>query len=341
MPAEATTELEHRETAPDLSAGDLIPCLGGGGCDEEVLHVRFDRLEGRLTSLERMIGELLDLHHQAATAPASPHAPRMLSGEPQILSGGPQIPGDGQADAHALSAVLAATPDSVAPAPASLPPVESDTTPPAAEPDMRQEVPVWAQRTDDEELDQSVREYIAQLLNQVRSPAEEPLTADTGDSAEPQDNAQSSSATAEDSPSTSPEVYVPEAAAADLIEDQPDISPAPYVLAPLSLPPEQESSLDAMREVANLSASAAIRTFEKQEAARKTFDRLPLLLVGLFCGLTLLYSAFASGKSGMFVGAGAALLAAALTASQLLVVACRWLWASRPAELERRPGARS
>lgn len=175
----------------------------------------------------------------------------------------------------------------------------------------------------------------------MRSPAEEPVTADTGDSAEPQDTAQSSSPTAEDSPSAPPEVYVPEAAVADLVEDQPDISPAPYVLAPLSLPPEQESSLDAMREVANLSASAAIRTFEKQEAARKTFDRLPLLLVGLFCGLTLLYSAFASGKSAMFVGAGAALLAAALTASQLLVVACRWLWASRPAELERRRGARS
>lgn len=334
MPAEATTEQEHRETAPDLAAGDLIPCVRGGEYDEKELHVRFDRLEGRLTSLERMIGELLDLHHQAATVPASPHAPRILSGEPPVLGGG-------QADAHVLSAALPATPDSVAPAPASSPPVESDTTPPAAEPDVRQEVPVWAQRADDEELDQSVREYISQLLKQVRSPAEEPVTADTGDSAEPQDTAQSSSATAEDSPSAPLEGYVPEAAAADFVEDQPDISPAPYVLAPLSLPPEQESSLDAMREVANLSATAAIRTFEKQEAARKTFDRLPLLLVGLFCGLTLLYSAFASGKSGMFVGAGAAFLAAALTASQLLVVARRWLWASRPAELERRPGARS
>ena len=81
-----------------------------------------------------------------------------------------------------------------------------------------------------------------------------------------------------------------------------------------------------------MSATAAIRTFEKQQAARKTFDRLPLLLIGLVCGLMLLFSAFSSGKSGMFVGAGAAFLAAALTAWQVLVVARRWLWASRPVE---------
>ena len=114
--------------------------------------------------------------------------------------------------------------------------------------------------------------------------------------------------------------------------------PAPSVLAPLSLPPERESSLDAMREVANLSATAAIRDFEKNQAARKTFDRLPLLLIGVVCGLMLLYSALASGRSGMFVGAGAAFVGAALTAWQLLAVARRWLSASQPVERERQAG---
>jgi len=352
MPAEATTEQEHQETvavelladrpaghtafaaatsphgpaAKETAEDGAANRAAGSVARPEDIHVRFDRLEGQLTSLERMIGELLNLHHQAATTSASPLAPQIL--------------GVGQADVQALSAALPATPESVPPVPAPSPPVESEATPPAAEPDASQ-VPVWAQRTDDEELDQSVREYIARLLKPVCSPAEEPVPAATGDLTEPQNIAQDTWATAEDSRSAPPKGDVPEAADADTAEDPPAIAPSPSALAPLSLPPEHESSLDAMREVAKLSATAAIRTFEKQEAARKTFDRLPLLLVGLICGLMLLYSAVASGKSGMFVGAGAAFLAAALTAWQLLVIGRRWLWASQPVELERRRGARA
>ena len=373
MPAEATIEHEHRETVPDLPTGDLVLCLRGGGDDETVatsrlplepnhpaneqaadpaagsdagpgdIYLRFDRLEGRLSSLEQMIGELLNQQHQAATHPATTDHPPQVKPFPAVYAeadipavrkepSNPEV----MPDARQATETVAAGNLSpcVSSSPASAPPVASATQPAAAEPDAPQ-VPLWAQRKDDEELDQSVREYIERLLKQVRTPTEEPAPAAAGDSAEQQSNARPAPAAAAEPPSAASEENVPEAAAADAVEGQPAIVPAPSVLAPLRLPPERESNLDAMREVANLSANAAIRTFEKHEAVRKTFDRLPLLLIGLVCGLMLLYSAFSSGKSDLFVGAGAAFLAAALTAWQVLVVARRWLWASPPLNPER------
>ncbi len=100
------------------------------------------------------------------------------------------------------------------------------------------------------------------------------------------------------------------------------------------MPPRQssepEADLGALREVANQAATAAIRCYEKSEAARRTVGRLPLLVVGIICGLMLLYTAQASGQKMMFLGAGAAFLAAAMTAWQVLVIFRRWLAASKP-----------
>ena len=104
----------------------------------------------------------------------------------------------------------------------------------------------------------------------------------------------------------------------------------PASLAPLRPRPERDANLEAMRLVANLSATAAIRTYEKSQAARKTVDRLPLLLIGLVCGLMLLYSAFSSGQAAMLVGAGVAFVGVALTAWQVLFIFFRWLAASQP-----------
>jgi hypothetical protein len=87
-----------------------------------------------------------------------------------------------------------------------------------------------------------------------------------------------------------------------------------------------------MRAVASLSAKAAIRTYEKSQAARKTVDRLPLLLIGLICALMLLYTAFSSGEKFLLVGAGVAFLGAALTAWQVMLIVLRWLAASQPVQ---------
>jgi hypothetical protein len=216
---------------------------------------------------------------------------------------------------------------------------ETQTTPAADEADAPQ-TPHWAQTDDEEELDTSVREYIERLLQQVSDPSEKlvPAAAEVSAAPPPQNGGPADQEPSVESRPLPAEQNVSEPAVRDHIEEASAASLEPPVLAPLSLPPESELKLDAMREVANLSATAAIRDFEKNQAARKTFDRLPLLLIGLVCGLMLLYSAFLSGKWGMFVGAGAAFVGAALTAWQLLALAPRWLSASQPVERDGRAG---
>ena len=280
---------------PQPSAGEDAATLAtGSGAFPGDIHVRFDRIERRLSSLERMIGELLHLQHQTKTHSA-------LTG---MTSG------------NTFSAQLE---------------LEMDATP--AEASVPQP-PLWTQPKDDEELDHSVREYIEQLLRRVSEPSAEPVPAAEDDWAAAQRGGQPDREAVTESLPVRPDENLPEAAAADVAEEPWPTPQEPPLLAPLSLRPESESHLNAMREVANLSAIAAIRGFEQQEVARKSFDRLPLLLTGLACGLMLLYAAFSSGKSGMFVGAAAAFVAAALTAWQLLALARRWRLASQPVPSE-------
>lgn len=268
------------------------------------IHLRFDRLEKRLTSLERMIGELLHLQHQANPSSTAAEAPPTFSPVPE---------------------------------PEPWPPLEAEVQPAAVETAAPQN-PSWAEGNDDAELDVSLRAYLERLLGPAKDPDEKPVpaTAELYVPAElptPSPSSESPAQEAEaESPSPPPAQDVRDVAGAETIEEPTSASAELPLLAPLSLPPESELKLDAMREVANLSATAAIRDFEKNQAARKTFDRLPLLLIGVICGLMLLYSALSSGKSGMFVGAGAAFVGAALTAWQLLIVARRWLSASQPVE---------
>lgn len=196
--------------------------------------------------------------------------------------------------------------------------------------------PATSPQEDDAELDASVRDYVARLLrkdNANATPASQHCEPPTDPAA---DNESSRTPLQQGAPEESP--LPPNRDSADeppeLIESEnaSDLSREPSDPRPLRLPPERETNLDALREVANLSATAAIRTFERSQAVRKTADRLPLLLIGLACGLMLLYSALTSGQATLFVGAAAAFGGAALAGSQLLVILTRWIAASQPLE---------
>lgn len=257
------------------------------------LDLRFDRIEQRLASLERMLGELREARG-AASGERGGSAVRIAS----------ELPVD-------------ATPL----APSSVPSIPH---------------PATSSHEDDAELDASVRDYVARLLrkdeaNPADSAQESEPSADAPANIEP-----SAASVWRDTPEESPLPMgsqeadeTPEAACAACV---PELSSPPSDPPPLRLPPEREANLDALREVANLSATAAIRTYERSQAVRKTADRLPLLFIGLACGLMLLYSACASGQTALFVGAGAAFVGAALAGSQLLVILSRWLAASQPLE---------
>ncbi len=313
--AEGTPEHEPARATPERPNADLQLGLGrrvydnqamrhdsrrAGDGPAEVANSRFDRIEDRLDSLERMLRELI-------TSRA----------EPRADGGCPSVRDE--------PAVVPAVPQVAAPVPAPLP----------------AQAPAWDPASDDEELDQSVREYVERLLKRdeavrvARRP--EPAPAPPSPMAPPpaKPPASSSRFRADDEAA----VAKPLAAAEPTTTSPPRVSPpeefvetaSPAANLPVRRPrPDHDVNLEAMRLVANLSATAAIRTYEKSQAARKTMDRLPLLLIGVVCGLMLLYAAWSSGTSAMLVGAGVAFVGAALTAWQLLFILYRWLAASRP-----------
>lgn len=307
MPAEATSEHEYPETTPDRPRGDRRfglqagidgdPTLRpgrpqGGDAGAKALSLRFDRIEDRLDALERMLGELIRSRCEPQTVGVefAPHA------QPETES----------APAH------------------------------AEEPPRATALPTWEQRSDGEELDVSVRDYIERLLKRDSAGPLDPSSEASRVPAIEQSLAVfRQEADAESPPvareeSVPAEVTVGDLPAAKRPEESLEATPGPASLAPLRPRPERDANLEAMRLVANLSATAAIRTYEKSQAARKTVDRLPLLLIGLVCGLMLLYSAFSSGQAAMLVGAGVAFVGAALTAWQVLFISFRWLAASQP-----------
>lgn len=305
-----TTEREQLEWMSDQSAAAWSSDL-----PKDDIAQRFDRIEQRLASLARMLGELLRRGHEGHAGTAQPSAP------PHDVVAPPQQP------------------------PAS------DPVPDLGSPNGLADIPYEG----DDELDASVREYVDQLLKRSRNhPPECPAESATP-TAGPAPAKRFATAMVRDSQS----LRVDDEIAADALSprglevcsesdptrplpnleqtppqnpsaDAPDIVLQPSAVTPLRLPPERETNLRALREVANLSATLAIRTYDKAEAARKTADRLPLLLIGLVGGLMLLYSAYLSGRPALFAGAAAAFVGAALTGSQMLVILCRWFAASRP-----------
>jgi hypothetical protein len=124
----------------------------------------------------------------------------------------------------------------------------------------------------------------------------------------------------------------------DLIPDSPGCTSAESY-SPRSLPPERLANLNELRELANISATAAIRTFEKGRAAKNAVDRLPLIMVGLSCGLFLLYFATTCDNPMMqillYAGVGLSFLAATGAAGQALSVLFCWLATARQANEPR------
>jgi hypothetical protein len=109
--------------------------------------------------------------------------------------------------------------------------------------------------------------------------------------------------------------------------------PSAESYSPRSLPPERLANLNELRELANISATAAIQTFEKGRAARNAFDRVPLIMVGLSCGVFLLYFATTCESQMMqlllYLGVGLSFLAATVAAGQAVSVLFCWLATAR------------
>jgi hypothetical protein len=319
MSPEAITEHEHPGTTAAPPIGDLTIGLRGGihgdptwrrnsplgeVATAEIVNLRFDRIEDRLISLERMLCELVSSRSERQTASVRPK-PEL---QPEVAPAQFQAAAPPQAEHQS----------------------QADGQSP--------QLPAWQQGSDDEELDVSVRDYIERLLKRGNAgPLDHPPEANRVGAIE-QPSAASQQDAVEESPPPAieppmqekPDVCDP--LAANRFVDAPAATPCPASWTPLRQRPERDANLEAMRAVANLSATAAIRTYEKNQAARKTVDRLPLLLIGLLCGLMLLYSAFSSGEKSMLVGAGVALVGAALAAWQVLVMVLRWLAASQPVQ---------
>jgi hypothetical protein len=319
MSPEAITEHEHLGTTTDQPRGDSTIGLRGGIHGDPTWHpnsplgevatavgvnLRFDRIEDRLISLERMLCELIRSRSEPQTASVRPTPELQPEAAPRQLQAAapPQAESQSQAEGQSQSPQL----------------------------------PAWEQRTDDEELDVSVRDYIERLLKRgTDGPLDHPPEASRMPAIEPPTAASTQDAVEESpppamEPAVQEEQDVCDPLAANRFEDAPAATPCPASLTPLRQRPEREANLEAMRAVANLSATAAIRTYEKSQAVRATVDRLPLLLIGLLCGLMLLYSATSSGEKSMLIGAGVALVGAALAAGRVLVMVLRWLAASQP-----------
>ncbi len=240
-------------------------------------------------------------------------------------------------------------------------------------------LPTWAEAYQNDDVDESVRDYVEQLLRRLGTESDEKLvSAETTDAAKrvekprvPSRPNEAATDLSEEKVDGSSNVELPTQASSPATATQPasqmeslpvvandhltggEVAPttpasrdsAPDLTtaslgytgaesySPRSLPPERLANLNELRELANISATAAIRTFEKGRAAKNAFDRLPLIMVGVSCGLFLLYFATTCDSQMMqillYAGVGLSFLAATAAAAQALSVLFRWLATAR------------
>jgi hypothetical protein len=246
-------------------------------------------------------------------------------------------------------------------------------------------LPAWAAAYQAEDVDESVRDYVAHLLQRISSESDQKNIVDRPDATQelpagreaassPQNQSRGDAATVRESQADQhtassldpgqlqspggPSVWKSPleetermqtllwpSSGADAAGAAASTSPMLSAgFAPRSLPAERLANLAEMRELANLSAKAAIRSFEKTRAAKHAFDRLPLMMVGLACGLFLLYFAGTCGGQFMqtllYAAVGFSFLAAAAAAGQAVLVLIRCLAVSPdvPSPLDNRSG---
>jgi hypothetical protein len=355
-PSEPTTAAAESGDPTDRSTGDCRPLCG----------VRIEELQSRVDQLERQLERLLADDHSAVAWSMDSEPDGVDSDEQrlqacQIGPGGDQDTGSQWTEVPVVGVTPIGVIDEAASAAASDTPADSPG------------LPTWAEAYQNDDVDDSVKEYVDRLLQRIASNGDEPgclpktgmethdktrtprVPSAIGDllessatagslrvalaSSEPPsteaahgDRRGSESATAHESRRQDDE-YVP---TSDFMRTPLEATPvvstgydATEAYAPRSLPPERLANLAEMRELANISATAAIRTFEKGRAAKHAFDRLPLLMVGLSCGLFLLYFATTCDsplmRLSLYGGAGLSFLAAAVAAGQAISVLSRWI----------------
>jgi hypothetical protein len=102
----------------------------------------------------------------------------------------------------------------------------------------------------------------------------------------------------------------------------------PLGYTPRALTPEREQELEAMRELANVSARSAIRTFDKNCTTKEGMDKIPVLLLELTCAVCLTYFAALTEQIVVWVLAAAAFVITGLTTLKVLGLFFQATWAA-------------
>jgi hypothetical protein len=167
-----------------------------------------------------------------------------------------------------------------------------------------------ASRESDQE--QTVREYVERLLERIHTESGERTPRVAIPSAETAGYSLSGVRDAEkptvESAAATAESRKPLPEPGNLSSDVPSFRPSDEPYAPRTIPPERLTDMAAIRELAHISAQAAIRSFDKARAAKQALDRLPVILVSLSCGIFLLFAAVSTSQSPIYVATGAAFL---------------------------------
>jgi hypothetical protein len=85
-------------------------------------------------------------------------------------------------------------------------------------------------------------------------------------------------------------------------------------------PPQDNVDIQAMRELANSAARLAIMEFEWKQDTRIASDKVLVMLVGLPCGLLMLYLSLGRTFAGSLIGAVMAFFVVAVWGVQTLRV---------------------
>ncbi len=157
--------------------------------------------------------------------------------------------------------------------------------------------------------DESIEQYMQRLLQRVRGESEQPKPA-----AAPERRPVTE---AEPKEEIAPEATVPESP----VNTQPS---SPEELAPRAVAPEKLANMSAMRELANLSANAAIERHTRRRLIRATQTKLMIAASGVLAGgLTFWVWWSGSAKDVVFYGALISFVIAAAFGIQYVVMSGR------------------
>jgi len=201
----------------------------------------------------------------------------------------------------------------------------------STEPPAPTETPEWLQQYQEQgdDADDSISDYMARLLGRVSGDAEPASFTETQPSP--------SQPSVHDVAPAGGEGFVPAVEESPRTVPDKPIAIEPEATSPASLPlgyaprrlaPERDGNIQAMRELANVSARSAIRTFDNSCTAKEALHRIPLLLVELLGGGCLLYMALISQQILLCAAAALAFAAAGVTGLKALGLLFKVTWTS-------------